>query len=90
MATFRSNENPMFRSEFSEHIFHHKYAHENCETWSDLARTLAWDVCEDLLDNVTFTMQGEKINSLIIVSFLKQRRIPEKIGLTFLGNQNPV
>ena len=51
MATFRSNENPMFRSEFSEHIFHHKYAHENCETWSDLARTLAWDVCEDLLDN---------------------------------------
>ena len=31
MPTFRSNENPMFRSKFSEDIFKHKYAHHGCE-----------------------------------------------------------
>ena len=41
---FRSNMNPMFRSSFSESIFQHKYAHENCETWADLCRTLVTDV----------------------------------------------
>lgn len=43
--TFRSNENPMFRSSFSETIFKTKYAHEGCETWTDLARVLVEDVC---------------------------------------------
>lgn len=43
--TFRSNTNPMFRSKFSEDIFNQKYAHEGCETWSDLAKTLVEDVC---------------------------------------------
>ena len=37
MPTFRSNENPMFRSKFSEDIFKHKYAHHGCETWASLA-----------------------------------------------------
>ena len=41
---FRSNMNPMFRSSFSESIFQHKYAHEKCETWADLCRTLVTDV----------------------------------------------
>lgn len=45
MLSFRSNENPMFRSKFSEDIFKHKYAHEGCFTWSDLAKTLVNDVC---------------------------------------------
>lgn len=45
--TFRSNENPMFRSSFSETIFKTKYAHTGCETWSDLARVLVDDVCGD-------------------------------------------
>ena len=44
---FRSNKNPMFRSKFSEDIFYHKYAHEGCETWADLAKTLVEDVCQD-------------------------------------------
>jgi ribonucleoside-diphosphate reductase alpha chain len=48
--TFRSNENPMFRSKFSEDIFKHKYAHEGCSTWEALSRTLVLDVCGDLLD----------------------------------------
>ena len=47
--TFRSNENPMFRSKFSEDIFKQKYAHQSCYTWSDLAKTLVEDVCKDLL-----------------------------------------
>jgi ribonucleoside-diphosphate reductase alpha chain len=47
--TFTSANNPMFRSEFSETIFENKYAHENCETWERLARTLVMDVCGDLL-----------------------------------------
>lgn len=45
--TFRSNANPMFRSSFSETIFKQKYAHEGCETWNDLCRTLVEDVCGD-------------------------------------------
>ena len=47
--TFRSNENPMFRSKFSEDIFKHKYAHEGCETWQDLAKVLVEDVCQDVM-----------------------------------------
>jgi ribonucleoside-diphosphate reductase alpha chain len=47
--TFKSNENPMFRSKFSEDIFRQKYAHQGCQTWADLAKTLVHDVCGDLL-----------------------------------------
>jgi ribonucleoside-diphosphate reductase alpha chain len=47
--TFKSNENPMFRSKFSEDIFKQKYAHQSCYTWSDLAKTLAEDVCKGVL-----------------------------------------
>ena len=47
--TFKSNENPMFRSKFSEDIFRHKYAHEGCMTWHNLSKTLVDDVCGDLL-----------------------------------------
>jgi ribonucleoside-diphosphate reductase alpha chain len=34
-----------FRTKFGEGIFIQKYAHEGCETWPLLARTLAYDVC---------------------------------------------
>lgn len=44
---FKSNNNPMFRSKFSEDIFKFKYAHDGCETWADLSRTLVEDVCSD-------------------------------------------
>jgi len=47
--TFKSNENPMFRSKFSEDIFKQKYAHQGCHTWSDLAKTLVDDVCGEFL-----------------------------------------
>ena len=39
----------MFRSKFSEDIFNHKYAHENAETWQELASTLVEDVCGEHL-----------------------------------------
>jgi ribonucleoside-diphosphate reductase alpha chain len=39
----------MFRSEFSENIFNHKYAHDSefygANTWEQLSKTLAHDVC---------------------------------------------
>ena len=46
---FHSARNPMFRSQFSEDIFDHKYAHNTCETMSDLANVLVEDVCQDKL-----------------------------------------
>lgn len=63
--TFRSNQNPMFRSSFSETIFKQKYAHEGCETWNDLCRVLVEDVCGDLMsksekDQLTNFMQDMK------------------------------
>jgi len=36
-----------FRNKLSEDIFKLKYAHEGCETWSDLAKVLVEDVCQD-------------------------------------------
>jgi ribonucleoside-diphosphate reductase alpha chain len=45
--SFKSNLNPMFRSQFSETIFNQKYRHEGCETWAELAKTLVRDVCGD-------------------------------------------
>ena len=48
--SFKSNENPMFRSKFGEDIYKHKYAHQGCDTWADLSRTVVKDVCgEELL-----------------------------------------
>lgn len=48
---FRSNENPAFRSEFSESIFKQKYSHEGCETWNDLAHVLIHEVCYDYMSD---------------------------------------
>lgn len=56
-TTWRSNENPQFRTKFSEDIFRQKYAHEGCETWGKLASVLVNDVCTDLMD-------GEDIKAL--------------------------
>ena len=63
--TFRSNTNPMFRSQFSETIFKQKYSHEGCETWADLCRVLVEDVCGEHMtktdkDTLTRFMQDMK------------------------------
>lgn len=36
-----------FRNQFSESIFNHKYRHDGCETWDNLADTVVEDVCRD-------------------------------------------
>lgn len=41
--------NNIFRTKFSEDIFNHKYKHEGCETWEQLADVLVEDVCRDKL-----------------------------------------
>jgi len=46
---FKSNRNPQFRSRMAEDIFNLKYAHEGCETWERLARTLVQDVCGNIM-----------------------------------------
>jgi len=46
---FHSARNPMFRSQFSETIFLQKYAHEGCETWPEMAKTVVEDVCGGLM-----------------------------------------
>jgi ribonucleoside-diphosphate reductase alpha chain len=77
---WRSNENPMFRSQFSEKIFKQKYQHDGCETWTDLARTLSFDVCENLLNE-------DDINELSnIISDLKF--IPGGRYLYYAGREN--
>lgn len=46
---FKSNQNPQFRSKFSEDIFNQKYRHEGAETWDELAATLVKTICGDML-----------------------------------------
>lgn len=46
---FKSEANPMFRSAWAEENFRRKYMHEGCETWENLARVLANDVCKGIL-----------------------------------------
>lgn len=47
--TFKSATNPQFRNQLSETVFNQKYRHDGSWTWDALARTLANDVCKDLL-----------------------------------------
>ena len=62
---WKSNQNPMFRSKFSEDIFKLKYAHEGCETWASLCETLVEDVMgeetsKEDKDQLTLYMQDLK------------------------------
>lgn len=61
---WKSNQNPMFRSKFSEDIFLQKYAHEGCETWADLARTLVLDVCNEYLSQDEISQLTQYITDL--------------------------
>tara|TARA_R110000822_G_scaffold1244_8_gene5585 strand:+ start:4765 stop:6450 length:1686 start_codon:yes stop_codon:yes gene_type:complete len=80
MAHYRSNENPMFRSVFSEKIFHNKYAHKDCETWSSLAAVLVEDVCQDKLS------KEDKRDLVQLISDLKF--IPGGRYLYYAGREN--
>ena len=70
----------MFRSKFSEDIFKQKYSHQNCYTWSDLAKTLVEDVCKDILTD-------DEVSELIqIITDLKF--IPGGRYLYYAGRPN--
>ena len=65
--TWRSNQNPMFRSKFSEDIFLQKYAHEGCETWAGLCRTLVNDV---MRENATKEQKEQLIDYMTDLKFI--------------------
>lgn len=69
----------IFRSKFSEDIFNHKYRHEGCETWEDLANTLVEDVCRDKLN------QSDKDRLKEIIS--KMQFIPGGRYLYYAGRK---
>lgn len=70
----------MFRSKFSEDIFKQKYAHQDCQTWPDLAKTLVEDVCTGLLP-------ADEVSELIqIITELKF--IPGGRYLYYAGRPN--
>ena len=77
---FKSNRNPQFRSKFSEDIFNHKYAHENCDTWNDLSRVLVEDVCQE------YMRKSEKEELVNIISNLKF--IPGGRYIYYAGREN--
>ena len=64
MTSFKSNVNPMFRSQFSETIFKEKYKHDGCDTWEQLSNVLIDDVCGDLRPNETPLMRKEERDEL--------------------------
>ena len=49
MSALYKQNTSVFRNEFAESIFHHKYSHEGAETWEELANTLVDDVCGSVL-----------------------------------------
>ena len=65
MSSFKSNTNHQFRNKFSEDIFKYKYAHEGCDTWSQLADTLVQDVCGSLRPDEENLMDVEEQQELI-------------------------
>ena len=64
---WKSNINPMFRTQFSEDIFNQKYRHENASTWSELSRTLVEDVCRD---EMTYDEKDELIKYITELKFV--------------------
>ena len=61
---YRSNRNPQFRSKMAEDIFNLKYAHEGCETWDRLARTLVQDVCGNIMSTSDMHQLAQYISDM--------------------------
>ena len=64
---WKSNINPMFRTQFPEDIFNQKYRHENASTWAELSRTLVEDVCRD---EMTYDEKDELIKYITELKFV--------------------
>ena len=61
---WKSNQNPMFRSAFSESIFKLKYAHTGAETMEAMATTVIDDVCGDLRTGEYKMMPDDELDRL--------------------------
>ena len=70
----------IFRNELAETIFNTKYRHDRCESWEDLAKTLAEDVCGGLIP--------ESIVSDIADVIAKMKFIPGGRYLYYAGRPN--
>lgn len=64
MSVVRRPSDSVFRSTYSEETFNNKYKHDRCETWRELAQTLVFDVCFDLLPKSTCDALVEAIASM--------------------------
>lgn len=74
-----------FRTKFSEDIFNHKYRHEGCETWAELADTLVEDVCRDKMPK----SEKEQLKKLISeMKFLPGGRYLYYAGRAFKAFNN--
>ena len=78
--SWKSNRNPMFRSQFSEDIFIEKYAHDGCETWAELCSTLVKDV---LGNKVSMDIQDQLTKHMTDLKF-----IPGGRYLYYAGRDN--
>ncbi len=84
---YKSNENPTFRSKFSEDIFNLKYAHSGCETWYQLADVLVEDVCGDYRDNEKSLLSTSEKQELS--QYIKQLKfVPGGRYLYYAGRKN--
>jgi ribonucleoside-diphosphate reductase alpha chain len=79
--SWKSNANPMFRSQFSESIFNHKYRHEGAETWEELCNTLINEVCNGY-------MTKSEISALTQY-MIEMKFIPGGRYLYYAGRPNP-
>jgi ribonucleoside-diphosphate reductase alpha chain len=71
----------MFRTQFSEDIFNHKYRHEGAETWEELATTLVTQVCAKHMN------LGDMEQLVQYISEMKY--IPGGRYLYYAGRPNP-
>lgn len=81
MTTIDLSTTDPFRSDFSRTIFKNKYAHEGAETWSELCRTLAFQVCGGI-------MPTDEIEQLVQYMTL-MKFIPGGRYLYYAGRENP-
>ena len=71
----------MFRNQFSEDIFNHKYRHKGAETWEELATTLVTQVC------AKYMSIGDMSQLIQFISEMKF--IPGGRYLYYAGRPNP-
>lgn len=79
---FKSNANPMFRSEFAETTFNNKYKHRGAETWAELCRTLVYQV-------MTHSKITKDAKETLIQYMTDMKFIPGGRYLYYAGREKP-